>query len=62
VSVTPANVSEFKHFGKAIEDVETSRYYADKGSSSAENREILKGKGIKSGIMYAAYRYKPLGY
>jgi IS5 family transposase len=33
VSVTPTNVSEFKHFEKAIESVETSRYYTDKGSS-----------------------------
>jgi len=62
VSVTPANVSEFTHFEKAIEGVETSRYYADKGNASAKNREILKKKGIKSGIMYSAYRNKPLGY
>jgi IS5 family transposase len=60
VSVTPANVSESKYFEKAIEGVKTSRYYADKGSSSAKNREILRRKGIKSGIMYAACRYKPL--
>jgi hypothetical protein len=39
--VTPANVSEFRYFGQAIEGVETSRYYADKGSASAENRTIL---------------------
>jgi len=62
VSVTPANVSEFKHFEQAIEGVETSRYYADKGVASAKNREILRKKGIKSGIMHSAYRNKPLGH
>ncbi|MDR0677429.1 MAG: IS5 family transposase [Holosporaceae bacterium] len=62
VAVTPANVSECKYFEKAIEDVETSRYYADKGYASAENRAILKKKGLKSAIMYAACRNKPLGH
>jgi IS5 family transposase len=38
VSVTPANVSESKHFENAIEGIDTARYYADKGSASAENR------------------------
>jgi IS5 family transposase len=62
VSVTPANVSEFTHFEKATEGVETSRYYADKGVASAKNREILKKRGIKSGIMHAAHKHKPLGH
>jgi IS5 family transposase len=62
VAVTPANVSESRYFEKAIEGVETSRYYADKGSASAENRAILKKKGVKSGIMYSAYKNKPLGH
>jgi IS5 family transposase len=60
VAVTPANVSESRYFENAIKGVETSRYYADKGSASAENRAILKKKGIKSGIMYSAYKNKPL--
>jgi IS5 family transposase len=59
VAVTPANVSESRYFEQAIEGVETSRYYADKGSASAENRAILKKKGIRSGIMYAACGQTP---
>jgi len=43
VSVTPANVSEFKHFEKATEGVETSRYYADKGVASAKKVEQAFG-------------------
>jgi IS5 family transposase len=59
IAVTPANVSECRYFEKAVEDVETSRYYADKGYASAENRAILKKKGLKSGIMQAARKNKP---
>ncbi|MDR0553165.1 MAG: IS5 family transposase [Holosporales bacterium] len=62
VAVTPANVSECKYFEKAIEGVETSRYYADKGYASAENRAILKKKGVKSAIMHAARKNNPLGH
>jgi hypothetical protein len=46
VAVTPANVSESRYFEQATEGVETSRYYADKGSASAENRAILKKKEL----------------
>lgn len=62
IAVTPANVSESRYFEKAIEGVETSRYYADKGNASAGNRAILRRKGIKSGIMYMAHKHKPLGH
>jgi IS5 family transposase len=60
ISVTPANSSECRYFEEAIDGVETSRYYTDKGYASAENRAILKGKGIKNGIMYAACKNKSL--
>jgi IS5 family transposase len=55
-------MSEFKYFEKAVEGVETSRCYADKGSTSTENRAILKKNGIKSGIVYAVHRHKHLGH
>ena len=62
VAVTPANVSESRYFEQAVEGVETSKFYADKGSTSAGNRDVLMKKGIKSGIMYSAHKHKPLGH
>lgn len=59
--VTPANTSELN----ALEEMSTglkrgTRVRADKGFFSAKNRAMLKSKGLKSGLMFKAYRNRPL--
>lgn len=59
--VTPANLAETKELEAMIEGVgEKIRIMADKGFFSAESKAMLKGKGLKNGLMYKAFRNKPL--
>jgi IS5 family transposase len=59
--VTPANLSEMKELETMMEGVdEKARIMADKGFFNAENKEMLKSKGLKNGLMYKAFRNKPL--
>lgn len=59
--VTPANLSEQKELDKMTDDLpEGTRIKADKGFFSAENKVMLKSKKLKNGLMYKAFRNKPL--
>ena len=59
--VVPANLSESKELDKMTEDLgEGVRVQADKGFFSAANKKMLKSKGLKNGLMYKAFRNKPL--
>ena len=59
--VTPANLSEQKYLGHMTEDLKKGvRVQTDKGFFSAENKQNLRDKGLKNGLMYRAYRNKPL--
>ena len=59
--VTPANLAETKELETMMLGVDQkSRIMADKGFFSAENKAILKDKGLKNGLMYKAFRNKPL--
>lgn len=59
--VTPANLSEQKELDKVTNDLpEGTRVKADKGFFSAENKMMLKSKKLKNGLMYKAFRNKPL--
>lgn len=59
--VTPANVSELGELEKMTKGLQKgTRVKADKGFHSAENKAILKQKGLKNGLMFKAYRNKPL--
>ena len=65
VHTAPANESEMKHFVPALEEAginqeNTERVLADKGSSSKAHRQWLKEKKLKSGIMHKAVKNKPL--
>jgi IS5 family transposase len=62
IHTAPANESEMTHFTQAVDsaDMEITRVYADKGSSSKANREWLKARQIKSGIQHRAVKNKPL--
>lgn len=59
--VTPANLSEFNELDKMTDDLsEGVRVQTDKGFSSAKNRDNLRKKKLKTGLMYRAYKNKPL--
>lgn len=59
--VTPANISEFNELDKMTDDLaEGVRVQTDKGFSSAKNRDNLRRKKLKTGLMYRAYKNKPL--
>jgi len=59
--VTPANLSEQKELDKMTDDLsEGVRVKADKGFFSAANKEMLKSKKLKNGLMYKAFRNKPI--
>lgn len=59
--VTPANVSELGQLETMAEGLRKGmRLRADKGFFSADNKRMLKKKGLKSGLMYKAYRNRPL--
>lgn len=59
--VTPANKSEFGELEKITRELQKGvRVKTDKGFSSEKNRQMLKDKGLKSGVMFKANRYKAL--
>lgn len=59
--VTPANISELGQLEKMTEGLKKgTRLRADKGFFSADNKTMLKKMGLKSGLMYKAYRNRPL--
>jgi IS5 family transposase len=59
--VTPANLSEVKHFKNMLEGLDAGvRVQADKGFFSQDNKDLLKLRGLKSGLMFKAFRNKPL--
>lgn len=59
--VTPANLSEQKELDKMTDDLPASvRVEADKGFFSAENKAMLKAKKLKNGLMFRAFRNRPL--
>ena len=59
--VQPANLSEIKELKRMTDGLcKGVRVQADKGFFSAENKEMLKSKKLKNGLMYKAFRNKPL--
>ncbi len=59
--VTPANLPETKELDKMTDDLpKGARVQTDKGFFSAENKAMLKSKKLKNGLMYKAFRNKPL--
>jgi transposase, IS5 family len=59
--VTPANMPETKELEVMAEGLsEGVRLQADKGFFSSDNKEMLKSKNLKNGLMYRAFRNKPL--
>lgn len=59
--VVPTNLSESKELDKMTEDLaEGVRVQADKGFFSTANKKMLKSKGLKNGLMYKAFRNKPV--
>jgi len=59
--VTPANMSELGQLETMAEGLEKgTRLRADKGFFSADNKAMLKRKGLKNGLMFKAYRNRPL--
>lgn len=59
--VTPANQSELGELEKMTIGLKKgTRLRADKGFFSAQNKAMLKRKGLKSGLMFRAYRNRPL--
>ncbi len=59
--VTPANLPETKELETMAEGLpKGTRLQADKGFFSAANKEILREKNLKNGLMYKAFRNKPL--
>jgi len=59
--VTPANLSEQKQLDHMTAGLEKGvRVQTDKGFFSQENKQNLRKKGLKNGLMYRAYRKKPL--
>jgi transposase, IS5 family len=59
--VTPANLSEQKQLETMTEGLSMGvRVQTDKGFFSAENKKNLRDKGLKNGLMYRAFRNKPL--
>lgn len=59
--VTPANRSELGELEEMVQGLAKGvRLRADKGFFSPENKAMLRQKGLKSGLMYKAYRNRPL--
>jgi IS5 family transposase len=59
--VQPANLSESKELDEMTNDLPIgTRVQADKGFFSAANKAMLKSKKLKNGLMYKAFRNKPL--
>lgn len=59
--VTPANSAETKELDKMTEGISPGvRVQADKGFFSEKNKAMLKSKKLKNGLMYKAFRNKPI--
>ena len=59
--VQPANLPETKELDNMTDGLTNgTRVQADKGFFSAANKEMLKSKKLKNGLMYKAFRIKPL--
>lgn len=59
--VTPANLSEQKQLDYMVQGLAKHvRVQTDKGFFSKENKQNLRDKGLKNGLMYRAFRNKPL--
>ncbi len=58
--VTGANKSDVGEFTTVMDSVDAKRSLGDKAYSSKDNRHYLKERKIKSGIMYKAFRNRPL--
>lgn len=59
--VTPANKSELHELDEMTKGLKKgTRVRADKGFYSAQNKDMLKQKGLKNGLMFKAYRNRPL--
>lgn len=59
--VTPANLSEVKQLEHMVDELKKGvRVQTDKGFFSEGNKDLLKSRGLKNGIMYKAFRNKPL--
>ena len=57
----PANLPEMKELDAMTNGLKKgTRVNADKGFFSAENKAMLRNKGLKNGLMYKAFRNKPL--
>jgi transposase, IS5 family len=57
----PANMAETKELDAMTNGLKKgTRVNADKGFFSAENKAVLRKKGLKNGLMYKAFRNKPL--
>ena len=57
----PANLPETRELDAMTDGLKKgTRVQADKGFFSAENKAILRKKGLKNGLMYKAFRNKPL--
>lgn len=57
----PANMPETKELDAMTNGLKKgTRVNADKGFFSAENKAILRKKGLKNGLMYKAFRNKPI--
>ena len=57
----PANLAETKELDTMTAGLKKgARVHADKGFFSAENKEMLRSKHLKNGLMYKAFRNKPL--
>lgn len=59
--VTPANLPETKELEKMAQGLKKgTRLQADKGFFSASNKEMLRRNKLRNGLMYKAFRNKPL--
>lgn len=60
--VTPANLAETKELETMVEGLDKGvRVQTDKGFFSASNKKMLKSRRLKNGLMYRAFRSRPLG-
>ena len=59
--VTPANLPETKELETMVDGLECGvRVQGDKGFFSAANKQMLSARKLKNGLMYRAFRNRPL--
>lgn len=59
--VTPANLPETKELETMVDGLERGvRVQGDKGFFSAANKQMLSARNLKNGLMYRAFRNRPL--